>query len=102
MINSQALFSFLHHLLVEVLEPGQTSVGTQITVSHVAATPVGGTVKATAKLTAVEKGGRQLTFEIEARDDAEVVGTATHQRFVVTVDKFLAKANSKMQAKTAS
>lgn len=99
MINSSLLpfpiFSFTMTVDTEVLEAGMTTVGTQLTVSHLAATPVGMHVTAKATLTAVEKGGRLLTFEVEATDDTEVVGKGTHQRFVVAADKFSAKAAAK-------
>lgn len=68
------------------LEPDDTSVGTRIDVQHLAATPVGGHVRAQATLTTLE--GRKLTFTVEAWDDAELIGTATHERFVVNKDRF--------------
>lgn len=60
-------------LAAESLEEGQTTVGIEVQVSHVAATPVGMTVEATATLTAAE--GRTLTFSMEARDERGVIGT---------------------------
>ncbi len=72
-------------------------MGTSVNISHVAASPLGATVTAEARLTAVDKGGRQLSFELEARDDKELVGSGSHQRFVVVADKFMAKAQSKLQ-----
>ena len=75
------------------LEPGQQTLGTRLDVSHVAATPVGMTVAATARLVAVE--GRSLVFEVEARDAVEVIGTGRHTRVVVTAGRFAAKIAAK-------
>ncbi len=73
-------------------------MGTAASISHVAASPLGATITTQARLVAVEKGGRQLDFEVEARDDKELVGSGTHQRFVVAVDKFMAKAQAKLSS----
>jgi fluoroacetyl-CoA thioesterase len=75
------------------LAEGQASLGVHLDAQHVAATPPGLTVEATATLTAVD--GRKLTFEIEARDSAEVIGRARHTRIVVDTKRFLAKLESK-------
>ena len=72
-----------------------TTVGTRIDVRHLAATPIGGTVQATATLTEVD--GRRLVFEIEATDDTERIGHATHERVIVNKAKFEAKAEQKRQ-----
>jgi len=72
------------------MEPSSTSVGTRIEVSHVKATPVGRTVRATATLIHLER--RQLDFQVELRDESgEVVGEGTHTRFVVERERFMGK-----------
>jgi fluoroacetyl-CoA thioesterase len=71
------------------LPDGDTTVGTRIEVEHLAATPLGDTVRAEARLIAVD--GRKLTFEIEAHDSARLIGRARHERVVVSRDRFLAK-----------
>lgn len=75
------------------LPEGDTTVGTLINVSHVAATPVGMKVTATATLTAVD--GRMLTFHVKAEDECGLIGEGEHQRVIVHTDKFNAKAASK-------
>ncbi len=75
------------------LSPGQTTVGGHIDVHHLAATPVGMKVRARAELTAVE--GRKLTFHIQAWDEVEAIGEATHERFVIDEAKFVARAQAK-------
>lgn len=71
------------------LAPGETSVGTWIEVSHLAATPVGGNVSAEAELREIE--GRKLTFTVVAHDDRKKIGECRHQRMIVARDRFLAK-----------
>ena len=82
-------------LAAESLEEGQTTVGIEVQVSHVAATPVGMTVEATATLTAAE--GRTLTFSMEARDERGVIGTGTQNRAIVLRERFVEKAYSKLE-----
>ena len=73
----------------DALAEGQTTVGGQISSSHLRPTAPGQTVTATAVLTAVE--GRKLTFKVTAHDDKGVIGEGEHIRFVVDRQKFLAK-----------
>ena len=71
------------------LAEGQTTVGTQITTSHIKASALGATITATAVLTAVD--GRSLTFAITARDSENIIGEGVHTRFVVDRERFLSK-----------
>ena len=71
------------------LEVGQTTVGTQITTSHIKASALGATISATATLTAVD--GRSLTFAITAREGDKIIGEGSHTRFIVDRERFLAK-----------
>lgn len=71
------------------LEAGQTTVGTQITTSHIKASALGATISAIATLTAVD--GRSLTFAITAREGDKVIGEGTHTRFIVDRERFLTK-----------
>lgn len=71
------------------LAEGQTTVGTQITTSHIKASALGATITATAVLTAVD--GRSLTFAITARDGENIIGEGVHTRFVVDRERFLSK-----------
>lgn len=72
------------------LEEGQTSVGTAIATSHVAATPVGMRVTATAKVIAVE--GKKVDFTVTASDERGLIGEGTHSRVIVTKERFEQKA----------
>ena len=71
------------------LEEGQTTVGTALNIEHSRATKVGAVVTATAVLT--EVNGRELKFNIAARDEVGVIGEGTHTRFIVNRDKFMSK-----------
>ena len=71
------------------LEAGQTTVGTQISTSHIKASALGATITATAVLTAVD--GRSLTFAITAHEGDKTIGEGTHTRFIVDRECFLAK-----------
>ncbi|MBM6924349.1 thioesterase family protein [Pseudoflavonifractor phocaeensis] len=75
------------------LEEGQGTVGTRLDVTHDAATPIGMKVWAEAEVTAVE--GKKITLAVRAFDEAGPIGGGTHERFVITVDRFLAKAQAK-------
>ena len=75
------------------LEEGQGTVGTKLDVTHDAATPIGLKVWAEAELTNLE--GKKLTFAVKAFDEAGPIGGGTHERFIITVDRFLAKAEAK-------
>ncbi len=75
------------------LEAGQTSVGVQLNISHLAPTPVGMHVFATATLTQID--GRRLMFAISARDEAGLISEGTHSRYVVDAARFLQKAKAK-------
>ena len=75
------------------LEAGKTTVGGHIDVHHLAATPVGMTAHARAELTAIDGG--KLTFQVEAWDEAEKIGEALHERFLVDTEKFVAKVQAK-------
>ena len=78
----------------DLLEEGTTSVGTNMSVKHLSATPVGMEVCATAEITEVD--GRRVAFKVEAYDESGLIGEGTHERFVVAEEKFIAKTYSKL------
>ncbi len=84
MINlmEAAALDAAEHLMPE----GHQSLGIHVDISHVAATPVGMKVHATAEVTAVE--GNRIRFRVEAHDEAEIIGEGTHERIVVNVERF--------------
>jgi fluoroacetyl-CoA thioesterase len=68
------------------LPPGWVSVGAEVNVRHLAATPLGRTVTATGTLVAI--AGRQLTFRVEAHDGVRLIGEGTHVRGLIDLQKF--------------
>lgn len=71
------------------LEPGESAVGSHVDVKHLAATPVGRTVTATAKVLRVD--GRRITFAVHASDGVQDIGTGTHERVLIDMAKFRAQ-----------
>ena len=88
LMESAAVQALLDHLPSD-----RTLVGGWIEVRHLAPTPVGMSVCACAELVEVE--GRRLVFRIQAWDAVERIGEATHERFVIDVEQFVAKAKAK-------
>ena len=80
--------------IAEAIPEGKTSVGIELNISHVSATPVGLEVYAEAEVTAVEKN--ILTFKVSAYDESGLIGEGTHKRAVVTTQKFLEKTYEKL------
>jgi predicted thioesterase len=80
-------------VLSDALEEGQTSVGTQINVSHTSASPIGAEISAAATITGVS--GRKIDFTVTARDGAEEIGSGTHTRVIVDEAKFMAKVKAR-------
>ncbi|MBI4892102.1 MAG: thioesterase family protein [Acidobacteria bacterium] len=79
------------------LGEGEDSVGTIVNVNHLAATPVGLSVEF--KATVLEVNGRRVSFRVEARDEMELIGEGTHERFVVSVPRLVAKLAAKRAEK---
>jgi predicted thioesterase len=78
----------------EFLEGDETTVGTEMNVRHISATPKNMKVCAEAEL--LEVNGRELIFSVKAYDEAGDIGEGIHKRFLVYGEKFTAKANSKL------
>ena len=77
-----------------LLPPGWSTVGTELNIRHLSATPLGMKVSASAELLSVE--GRALVFKVEAFDEAGKIGEGTHGRFIVENEKFLEKTKKKV------
>lgn len=75
------------------LDPGESAVGTLVNVRHLAATPVGHQITASAEVTKVD--GRQIAFKVSARDETEDIGDGTHERMVVD----MARLDKRLKAK---
>ena len=77
-----------------LLPPGHQSLGTVLNVRHIAATPIGMRVSASATVQKVE--GRTIHFTVQARDERELIGDGTHERVVVNVEKFDQRVKRKL------
>ena len=84
------LVLLLEEAAIEGLAPhirdDQASVGSKVDIAHIAPTLRGQTVRATATVTEVER--RRVLFEIRVEDDKELIGTGTHERFVIDLPSF--------------
>ena len=78
-------------------ETGETAVGTRIDVVHLAATPVGRRIVASAEVTGTD--GRQVEFRVSAKDGEEEIGRGTHGRVVIDFAKFSERLASKFGSK---
>jgi predicted thioesterase len=78
----------------DALAPGQQTVGTHVDVRHLAATPVGMTVRAMAELVKVD--GRTLMFRLAAVDEKEPIGEGMHTRAIVDAERFDARMQAKL------
>jgi len=82
-----------------LLPAGHQSLGIHLDVSHVAATPVGLRVTATAEVIGLE--GRTIKFRVEAHDEVETIGGGTHERVVVSVERFDERVRRKVRGETS-
>lgn len=94
-----AMIALMEGAAVAALDPhlpaGQASVGTAISVRHLAATPLGAEVRARAEVTAVD--GRRVEFRVQAWDAHELIGEGTHTRFVIDAERFLRGVSEKAE-----
>ena len=95
------LIWFLEHAAREAvlpwLEAGESTVGFEIEVRHVAPTPLGHTVTCTARIIHVD--GARITFQVEARDDTELIARGVHRLHVIRVAGFARRVQQKTLAR---
>jgi|ERR1041385_529401 fluoroacetyl-CoA thioesterase len=72
--------------LLPLLDPGYDSVGTEVNVRHLAATPLG--MEVTFKIEVIDAADRMVRFKVEAFDEKEQIADGTHARFIVHVERF--------------
>ena len=89
-----AMIALMEEAAVAALAPyladGQTSVGVQVQVRHLAATPVGAQVRAIARVMLVE--GRRVTLRVLAYDEKQSIGEGQHERMIVDRARFLERS----------
>jgi fluoroacetyl-CoA thioesterase len=91
------MVGFMEWACIEALRPylldGENTVGTHVTLSHVAPTPLGMVV--TAKVKLVEVKGRTLRFQVDCYDECDLIGSGFHERTVIDRVRFMAKVRQK-------
>lgn len=80
-------------VLRHFLDPGEESVGAIVQVEHLAATPIGATVRGVARITAINR--KLIEFEIEAYDSVELIGRGKHTRAIINTDRFSSRLKEK-------
>ena len=80
------------------LDAGESAVGIAVDVKHLAATPVGREVSATAEVTRVE--GKRVDFKVSASDGIDEIGSGSHQRIVIDLRSFNERLAKKAQIAT--
>lgn len=92
-LSTPAMIALMEQTAMKAVEAclneGEGTVGTEVNVKHLKATPVGKSVTCTATLR--EVNGRRLLFHVEASDDAGMIGEGLHERFIIENEKFMAK-----------
>ena len=78
----------------DLLDEGITSVGTQVNIEHLSASPVGAGIVCRSVLNAFD--GRRLDFDVEVYDNAGLIGKGTHTRYTVKADSFVNKTYAKL------
>lgn len=79
----------------DYLDAGESAVGTQVNIRHLAATPAGQHITAEAEVTKVD--GRRIEFKVSARDEIEEIGTGTHERVVVDLARLAKRLETKIR-----
>lgn len=77
------------------LQQGSSTVGTRLDIKHLAATPIGMTVRCETELIEIDR--RRLVFLCRAFDDAGLIGEGTQERFIVDDEKFMEKVSQKVR-----
>jgi fluoroacetyl-CoA thioesterase len=96
-LSTPSLLWHLEHAAIEalrpVLEAGEISVGTEVELQHRSPTPLGQWVTCLARV--VRADGRKVSFQVEARDQQELVARGSHTRFVVQTAAFAQRIQAK-------
>ena len=96
--STPSMIRLMEKAALESVQPflpeGQGTVGTALNVKHLAATPIGLTVRAESELTEIDR--RKLVFRVVVWAGGEKIGEGTHERFIVENERFMAKAQAKL------
>jgi fluoroacetyl-CoA thioesterase len=96
-LSTPCLIGFLERAarkaLAPVLDAGEQSVGVHVDIRHLAATPPGQRVVCVARVIHVD--GKEVSFQVEARDEQELIARGLHKRRVVLAERFTARVRRK-------
>lgn len=96
-LSTPVMIMAMENAALEALKPyfdaGESAVGTHVDIHHLAATPVGRRIVATAVVTGTR--GRHIEFQVSAKDGAEDIGRGTHGRVVIDVHDFAERLAAK-------
>ena len=81
--------------ILAYLSEGESTVGTKLDISHIAATPVGMKVSCETELIEIDR--RRLVFSVNVYDEVEKIAEGTHERFIIYSERFQNKANGKSE-----
>jgi len=95
--GTPAMIGLMENVCLEMTRPSlpadSDTVGIEINAQHLKASPIGASITCTATIISIDE--RKICYEIEARDTSnDIIGTATHQRFIVDIEKFMRKMPS--------
>lgn len=95
-LATPALIGYLENVAMNLVSPflndSQNTVGTEISVKHIKATPVGKKISCTATLEQIS--GRKLVFKVEAHEGKSLIGFGQHTRYIIDVKRFMNALNS--------
>jgi fluoroacetyl-CoA thioesterase len=83
--------------LAPFLDSDERSVGIEVEIRHLAATPPGQSVTCSARVISVD--GKQIGFQIEARDEHELIAKGLHKRAIIRIGAFAARVERKAKKK---
>ena len=96
-LSTPWLIWFLEHAaraaVLPLLEPGESTVGMEVQVRHLAATPVGQTVTCRARVLTADRS--EVSFQLEAFDENERIARGSHRLRVIRVDRFAQRVRQK-------
>lgn len=99
-LSTPALIWFLEHAAIEALRPlledDETSVGVEVNVEHLAATPSGRSVRCVARV--IHHDGPLVNFQVQAEDDVELIARGVHKRRVISAARFARYVNKKQSS----
>jgi predicted thioesterase len=92
--GTPAMIALMENTALQMVRPsmpeGSDTVGIEINAKHLKASPIGASITCVAKITAID--GRKISYELTATDgNGNLIGTATHDRFIVDVEKFMSR-----------